>query len=131
MLELWISIPVGFALNMHPLLIAGITCFGSIWSVLVVIVIGERAVAFILKIRGKRFSEKTGKTYLFWEKYGIPGLGLISPVLLGAPIGAAIGISLGVKINKIILWMSIGIIFWTAVITTVLHFGLFSIHSIL
>lgn len=129
MLELWVAIPVGFALKMNPFIIGSVSIIGSIWSVLVVSVIGEKAVSILMKIRGKKIIKKTGKTYQLWEKYGIPGLGLISPLLLGAPLGAAIGITLGGDILKIIVWLSIGIIFWSAVLTTVLWLGLFSINT--
>lgn len=131
MLELWIAIPVGFALKMNPLLIGAVSAAGSIWSVLFVVVTGEKAVSFIIKIRGKSFINKTGRSYKFWEKYGIPGLGLISPLLLGAPLGAAIGISMGSDLIKLIVWISIGVIIWTTVLTALLWLGIFSIHSVI
>jgi hypothetical protein len=129
MLELWVAIPAGFVLKINPFLTGGIAIAGSIWSVLLVAVIGDKAVKFIMKLRGKQTIKKTGRTFKIWEKYGIPGLGIISPLLLGAPLGTAIGITLGGNIIRIIVWMCIGIVFWSAVLTASLWFGLMNIPN--
>lgn len=131
MLELWVAIPLGFALQLNPFWVAGISMAGGIWSVLFVIVAGKKAVAFLIKIRGGNIINEKGKAFRIWEKYGIPGLGLISPLLLGAPLGTAIGMALGSNTNKLVLWMGAGIIIWTVVLTVVLQFGLFSYKAYL
>ncbi|WP_174275429.1 small multi-drug export protein [Desulfosporosinus orientis] len=69
-----------------------------------------------LKKKEKREKNK-GRIYRIWEKYGVIGLGMLSPLIMGAPLGAAIGISLGASPRRLILWMSIGIIVWTISLT--------------
>lgn len=61
-----------------------------------------------------------------WEKYGVIGLGLASPLLTGAPLGAAIGISLGAPTGKLMWWMSIGIVIWSVILTAAVAYGLLS-----
>lgn len=61
-----------------------------------------------------------------WEKYGVIGLGFASPLLTGAPLGAAIGISLGAPTGKLLWWMAIGIVFWSVILTAAVSFGLVS-----
>ncbi len=58
-----------------------------------------------------------------WDKYGIIGLGFLSPLITGAPLGAAIGISFGAKPRKLFVWMTVGIAFWSIVLTTAAALG--------
>jgi hypothetical protein len=44
--------------------------------------------------------------FKIWDNYGITGLGLLSPLLFGSPIGAAVGIALGAGKKRLIFWMS-------------------------
>lgn len=131
LIELWLAIPMGFVLKMNPFLIAGIVILGSIWSVLLVVVIGDKAVSLLMKLRGEKIIKTSSRTYQFWTKYGIPGLGLISPLVLGAPLGTAIGVALGSDIGKLVCWMSIGIILWTIAITAALWIGVIGINTFL
>lgn len=59
-----------------------------------------------------------------WEKYGIIGLGLLSPLLFGAPLGAAIGVGIGAPKNKLLIWMTIGIIIWTIILVIAVNQGI-------
>jgi len=48
---------------------------------------------------------------------------MLSPLITGAPLWAAIGISLGISPKRLIFWMSIGIVFWTILLTTISTLG--------
>jgi len=48
---------------------------------------------------------------------------MVSPLITGAPLGAAIGISLGASPGRLIFWMSIGIVFWTILLTILSTLG--------
>jgi hypothetical protein len=77
--------------------------------------------------RVPRFQYKAGgrasRMTRIWNKYGIPGLGVLSPLITGSPLGAAIGISFGADPRKLIIWMTIGIVFWSAILTTAAALG--------
>ena len=121
--ELWLAIPTGLILNLNPILIATSAAAGSILSAFIIVILGEGLRKTFLKWRYHGKSPKEGRIYDIWKKYGIIGLGLLSPLLLGAPLGAAIGIGLGSPRNKLLLWMSIGIIIWSIFITAMLSLG--------
>jgi hypothetical protein len=72
---------------------------------------------------------KDGNFYKIWNKYGIIGLGLISPLLFGAPLGAALGIALGAEKKALFIWMSIGIIIWSIILTYAGYIGLMTFQS--
>ncbi|NBJ15224.1 MAG: small multi-drug export protein [Dehalobacter sp. 4CP] len=121
-IELWAAIPAGTALKLHPLLNGIASAFGAIIGAVVVIFFGDRLRQWLLKKRVKKEKSK-GRIYRIWEKYGVIGLGMLSPLLTGAPLGAAIGISLGASPKRLTIWMSIGIVIWTVLLTTISTLG--------
>lgn len=48
------------------------------------------------------------------EKWGAPGLGLLSPGLVGTPAGAMIGVGLGLDRRAMLVWLTIGVALWSA-----------------
>jgi hypothetical protein len=70
-----------------------------------------------------------GKLRNIWEKYGIPGLCLISPFLLGAHLGTAIGITLGGKKFVIIIWMAVSCLLWSSIFTFLGTMGISIFHK--
>lgn len=115
-LELWMAIPLGFALRLHPVVIAIASAFGSIIAAAVVIFLAKSLRNWLMK-RMERKNKKQGRMGRIWEKYGVIGLGLASPLLTGAPLGAAIGVSFGAKPVTLFIWMVIGIVVWSGILT--------------
>lgn len=93
-LELWVGIPIGLAMKLNPILIIISSSLGSILAAIFVAYFGESIRNWIIKKRSKDKEIKKGRFYDIWNKYGITGLGLLSPFLFGAPVGAALGIAL-------------------------------------
>lgn len=114
-IELWLGIPLGFALKINPVLIFCVSAAGSTFSAATVIFAGGAIRKALLK--NKNESAKQGRAALIWQKFGAAGLGLLSPFFFGAPFGAAIGIALGAEKKKLLFWMVIGIILWSAALT--------------
>jgi len=130
-LELWAAIPIGLAFNFSPAIIVAVSSAGSILGALLVILTGEKIRAKLIKWRyGDKKNLKTGRFYNVWNKYGIVGLGLLSPLLFGALIGAAVGSLFGAERRRLLLWMSIGIIIWSTGLTIAGTAGLASIQSL-
>lgn len=120
--ELWAAIPAGTALKLHPFLSGLASGLGAVIGALLVILVGDRLRNWILK-KKKKSEENKGQIYKIWDKYGVIGLGMLSPLLTGAPLGAAIGISLGASPKRLLFWMSIGIVIWTIILTTISTLG--------
>jgi hypothetical protein len=127
--ELWLAIPLGLVLKLNPILIIVAAAAGSIVSAFLVVTLGEGVRKWFIKWRYGSRSIEHGRVYEIWRKYGIIGLGLVSPLLFGAPLGAAIGVGLGAPKNRLLLWMSVGIIIWSIILTLVAFYGLLNIES--
>lgn len=122
-LELWAAIPLGFALKLHPSLTALFSAIGSIVSAYLVIVVGGPLRRWMMR-RWERKAQKPGRIAAIWNRYGVIGLGFVSPLLTGAPLGAVIGVSFGAAAGKLLLWMTIGIIFWSIALTWAVDLGI-------
>ena len=126
-LELWAAIPLGLAINLNPVIIGIASALGAIAAAVLVTSVGDSIREKVIKWRyGENKDLKDSKYYKIWNKYGIVGLGLISPLLFGAPIGAALGVALGSSKKPLLIWMSIGIVIWSAGLTAAGYLGLMS-----
>ena len=70
------------------------------------------------------------RLYEVWNNYGVIGLGLLSPLLLGAPLGSAVGIALGAGKKRLILWISIGILLWSVGLTLAGFMGFLAFENV-
>nr|WP_282730376.1 small multi-drug export protein [Methanobacterium alcaliphilum] len=115
---MWIAIPAGFAFQLNPAATAAASALGASASAMLVLFFGEKLRTTILeKYHPSPFGKRTRLIHKIWEKYGLIGLGLLSPLLFGAPIGAAIGAALGSSRPRLMFWMVVGIIIWSAGLT--------------
>lgn len=114
----------GKAAGLHLLTTILATSGGMMVSVVAFTYFGEFLRAKILSYFGKknqRLSERKNSNFL--KKYGLAGIALLTPIIL-TPIGGTL-LAVGVTPNKkkILLFMLISALFWSAVITTAVYFG--------
>ncbi|MCU1282724.1 MAG: small multi-drug export protein [bacterium] len=117
---LWEGIPAGFALRLHPLVIGALSAAGSLSATLLVLLLGDRIRTRLARPRtddgsprGERMIDRV------WQRYGIVGLGLLSPCLTGAPIGVALGLFLRAPAGRLLWWTTLGILLWTVILTVI------------
>ncbi len=120
----WGGIPMGLAFHFSPLLAGVITMVGAEAAVFLVLLLGAPIQALLIR-RFPGWIERTrkGRVGRVWQSYGMPGLGLISPVLPGAPQSAAIALILGARPAWIFLWVSAGIWIWGGLATGAVVLG--------
>ncbi|HOT44300.1 MAG TPA: small multi-drug export protein [Spirochaetota bacterium] len=121
----WGGFPAALAFKFHLMAAGLITAAGAEAAVLLVLLMGRPIQAYLLR-RFPAWLEKTrnGKAGAIFQKYGMPGLGLIAPVMPGAPQAALIGLVLSAKPGMILLWITAGIVLWAVIVTAGLAFGL-------
>ncbi|NHN30396.1 small multi-drug export protein [Paenibacillus agricola] len=126
-LELWVAIPLGFTLQLHPVTTAILSALGSLLSAVIIIFFGSSLRNWLIQRFQRKNGGKDSRMSRIWNRYGIIGLGFLSPLLTGAPLGAAIGISFNAEPRKLLLWMAVGIIFWSCVLTIAAAYGLMAL----
>jgi len=123
--ELWAAVPAGFALGLHPMATGIVSAVGAFTSGLAVALLGDRARAWLVARHGvPPDGGGHGTIRRIWDRYGVVGLGLLAPLLVGAPLGTALGLLLGAPVRRLLLWVSVGIVLWSALLTAAGALGL-------
>jgi len=130
-LEIGLVIPLGIIGGLSPLWVMVLAFTGNILTVLIVI-IGFQKVKKWMESRkrkeGEGESKRTERGKRIWNKYGMPGVALLGPILIGTHIAAFIGLLFGANKTNATIWMTISIALWTLGfgIATILGFDLFN-----
>jgi len=122
--ELWVAIPAGFAMKLPPSVIAITAASGAMLGSFIILNIGEKIRNRLLR----RTKDKRNKyMHRIYDRYGVAGLGLFAPLLIGAPLGTVFGIAIGLPATRLFFWMGLGIIVCSIGLTIVTEFGLKSV----
>lgn len=129
-IELWLAIPLGLIMELNPIITAIASAAGAILAAASITILGDNLRNRFLKWKyGDEKALEESRLYKIWNKYGVIGLGLTSPLLFGAPLGAAVGIALGAEKKHLLLWMSVGIVLWSAGLTVAGVMGVLTFES--
>ncbi len=121
-LGIWKSVPVGFILNMHPVLVCTMTILGASLGVLLIYLIGSKLKRRILSLSGK--SNKTQqKINKIFDRYGVPGLGMLATLVVGPALTMALGLTIVKNGKNLLLWTNIGIVVWSVLLTLIGQVG--------
>jgi len=126
--ELWAAVPAGLAMRVHPAAISITASLGAMAGILVVVFTGERLRAWLLRRFGG--ARREGRLSRLWIRYGVVGLGLFAPLLVGAPLGTALGIGFGAPTGRLLLWMSLGAVLCSVSLTLAGALGLIGVESL-
>ncbi|MGD6977259.1 small multi-drug export protein [Bacillus altitudinis] len=111
-------VPLAILSGLHPVTTAVIGFVGNFLTVLLLIVFVDRFKAWWLKRKEEKHDEKGEKKQLkarkVWERYGLPGLALIGPFIIGSHLAAFMCMSFGTKRKQVTVWMTVSLIMWTA-----------------
>jgi hypothetical protein len=118
------AIPAGIALGLSPLVVGLIAWLSYTLGVVLMVVIGTPLREKIVKHFGLTSSPAPeSMLWRAWQRFGVLGLSVLSPVVVGAQIGAIIGLSLGVAPHRLIVGMSLGALLWCAILTLAVSLG--------
>lgn len=129
-LEIALVIPLGIIGGLSPVWVMILAFVGNLLTVLMVI-IGFQKVKEWMESRkrkkGNGESKRTERGKRIWNKYGMPGVALLGPIVIGTHIAAFIGLLFGAKKTNATVWMTISIALWTLIfgIATALGFDFF------
>jgi membrane protein YqaA with SNARE-associated domain len=122
--ELWAAAPAGALMGLNPALVCLVAAAGAISGGAAVLLLGERVKAWLRRRHEReRLEERRGLLFRVWRRYGIPGWGLLSPLLVGSPLGAALGLALGAPPLRLLPWLCAGSLVWSAVFSLLAALG--------
>lgn len=124
---LWSGIPAGMALGLPAVLSGLAAVLGNLGAVVIVVVVHgfwERRLSRWVR-RGGGGSKGRGRLERVWSsRIGLPGVAVLSPLLMGAPLGTLLALALGAPRGRLLRWMVASVAAWGAILTGAAAFGL-------
>ena len=129
--EIALVIPLGIVWGLSPFWVMMLAFIGNMVTVLALIIGFDRFKVWYNKrqeAKGKTTNKKSERAKQIWNRYGLPGLAMLGPILIGTHIAAFIGMTLGATKKNTTVWLTISIAAWTLVfgILTALGFDFFT-----
>ncbi|MBT2569233.1 small multi-drug export protein [Planococcus sp. ISL-110] len=124
--EIALVIPLGIIWGLSPLWVIVVAFVGNMLTVLALIVGFDRFQLWYNKrqeAKGKPVSKKSERAKQIWNKYGLPGLAMLGPILIGTHIAAFIGMTLGATKKNTTVWLTISIAVWSVALGVLTAFG--------
>jgi len=121
---IWKSIPVGFILDLHPILVCTMTILGASLGVFTIYLIGSKVKQRIfLSLQGKSTNKKQQKINKIFNRYGVPGLGMLATLVVGPALTMVLGLTIVKNDKTLLLWTNIGIVVWSVLLTLIGQVG--------
>jgi putative small multi-drug export protein len=118
---LWWAIPTGMVMELSPFLSGAAATLGNFAAVLFVVMLNEQVRRWFVRYR---LATKQGERLKrVWSSYGLPGVALLSPLLVGAPLGTALALLFGAPARPLLCWMALSVVMWGAGLTVAATFG--------
>jgi hypothetical protein len=138
--EILVVIPFGIGVGLNPILVGLFAFAGNAVPIYLIVVGFERFNIWWAKRRGSYLvnpaddswnSGRRARAMNILRRYGVPGMALLSPILIGAHLGAVITLVVKAPRNQIIGWMTASLAIWTIAITIASYFGIGWLTSII
>lgn len=126
-LDVFIVVPAGIVWGLQPVAVAIVGFAGNF---LMIVLLGllfntyrnwrdKRRAAKGVAAENKRETRARN----LWERYGLPGLALLAPVLVGTDLAALMALTFGSSRTRVIGWMGVSLAVWTVVMTVSSVYG--------
>src|SRR6185295_4764759 len=111
---------IGYGSHLNFLTTVFVTIAGMMTSVTIFTYFGD----WIRKkfLRKKQDAPEKVKYEGVWKKYGLPGIALLTPVILTPLGGTLLALSSGSSKEKIIFFMFVSASFWSLIFSTTIYF---------
>lgn len=112
-LEAHVAVPVGVLLKLPIIPTALLGIVANIASVMLVILFTTLIKTKLTKNHNKStLKGRLQKAQIYFNRYGVPGLSLMGPIVGANHISAFVSVSAGASKERVIVWQIISIILW-------------------
>lgn len=125
-IEIAVVIPLAIIRGLNPLLVGILAFIGNMITVYLLILFFEKYCEWYQRRKGEdiKNSKRAKRGVSIWNKYGLPGLALLGPLLVGSHLAAIIGMILGGTKRNTLQWITISLVIWTLALTVTTHYGI-------
>jgi hypothetical protein len=132
-IEILIVIPFGIGVGLNPVAVGIVSFTGNLIPIYLIVIGYQRFQIWWSRRRGTLFinpsdeswqSGRRARALNVMHRYGVPGMALASPILIGAHLGAFVTLAVGAPRDRIVGWMTVSLAVWTIAIAIVSYFGI-------
>ncbi len=92
------------------------------------VVAGGGSVAAEAPVENERAAARRAKFQRAFERYGVPGVSLLGPLLLPTHFTATMLAAAGVGKARVLIWQAVAIVGWTTVVAVIVGSAVAAIH---
>ena len=126
-LDVYLVIPLGIAWGLSPALVAVVGFAGNFATVLLLGLFFRQFSQWREKRRQRKGltapSKKETRARQVWERYGLPVLALLGPIILGTDIAALCALTFCSSRTRVIVWMAVSLVLWSAALAVGAAYG--------
>lgn len=126
-LEAIIVVPYGVIRGFNPFLVSVIAFLGNMLTILLVVIFYHKISDWLTKRRkakgGEQQIKRTERARRIWNKYGVPGLSAIGPLLIGTHFTILMALALGSNKKAATVWMAISLAGWIVISAVGSYYG--------
>ncbi len=125
--EILLVIPAGLGMGLNPLPVAFLAFAGNAIPVFIIVYgyrIWQSWRSPCGDKRPKPVSRRRKRALNIWNRYGLPGLAFLGPLLTGIHLAVIIALAFKPGKKALLLWMNLSLFVWTAALTAGVYYGL-------
>jgi hypothetical protein len=125
------AVPAGIAMGSSAALVWAATLAGALLGIAAIVLAGDRFRTWLVRRFGRGGVREGGRLRRVWDRYGVIGWGLLAPLIVGTGLAAAIGVALGAERWRLVVWLGLGAVVWTTVLTLAIASGADAVTNLL
>jgi membrane protein DedA with SNARE-associated domain len=117
-LEVLLVVPAGVLGGLPVVPTVVVATVGNVATLVPVVLAGDRLrERFVRRARhrGREPSGRGGRARRLLERYGVPGLAALGPLLTGAHLAAAVAMAAGANRRRALVWFASGVAVWAGI----------------
>lgn len=123
--EAVIIAPLAVLLGMHVVPSILLAIVGNLLTVYIVILFVDKMKTWFSRNKdSSRRERRTERARRIWEKYGVVGISLIGPFIIGSHLSAFLCLLFGASKRVVTIWMTISIAAWCIVLGILASYGI-------
>ncbi|WP_153730597.1 small multi-drug export protein [Sporosarcina obsidiansis] len=125
--EVLVAVPLGILRGLSPTVAIVIGFAGNASTILLEIIVFHKVKAWWERKKKKnvtKSSKRTVRAENIWRRYGILGLALLGPVLIGSHLAAFLALTLGSSKQQTATWLLLSLGIWSIVFGVLAALGI-------
>ncbi|WP_301109459.1 small multi-drug export protein [Sporosarcina sp.] len=117
-IEILVAVPLGIVRGLSPIVAIIVGFLGNASTIILEILIFQRLKTWWDSRKTKDVnmpSKRTARAESIWQRYGVPGLSLLGPILIGSHLAAFLALALGSSKQQTAMWLFISLAIWSII----------------